>query len=194
MPFRKDCEGPIHDFVPRLGSELLGEIHARYARSVVVAEEDSADRPPRRTVFFGVRNRADRATQLSADHLVKPLAAVLGNGTDGSWKVETYLAEEATKAKLKSLLATAAPPAILFTASHGMGFPNGNERQAAHQGALLCQDWPGPLAHRAPIPPEFYFSADDVTDDTRYGSQEARHQVVDRHGCLYERLRGVDAS
>lgn len=46
-----------------------------------------------------------------------------------------------------------------------MGFPKGNDRQLAHQGALLCQNWLGPLKHRGPIPPDLYFSADNLTDD-----------------------------
>ncbi|MDB5657365.1 MAG: hypothetical protein JWQ94_4978, partial [Tardiphaga sp.] len=28
--------------------------------------------------------------------------------------------------------------------------------------SLLCQDWPGPMMHRGPVPPDFYFGADDL--------------------------------
>ena len=71
-------------------------------------------------------------------------------------------ARSASRARLQELLGGADTPAILFTASHGVEFANGDAKQLLHQGALLCQDWPGPLQWDKPIPEEHYLSADDV--------------------------------
>src|SRR4029450_3616114 len=71
------------------------------------------------------------------------------------------------KQRLAGCLSGGPPPALLFAASHGMGFPADDPRQLPHQGALLCQDWPGPRRHRGGISPGHYFAADDVGSDAR---------------------------
>jgi Peptidase family C25 len=134
-----------------------------YARSVVKATQGDISRP-RQAAFFGVRNRADRATQLSADHLIKPLRDTM-SAAEPTWKWTSLLADDATKSNLSQLLGGERTPALLVTASHGMGFPNADQKQASDQGALLCQDWPGPLKHKGPIPEEFYLAGRHVLND-----------------------------
>ena len=121
---------------------------------------------------------------LSADHLVKPLRGlVIEDFPD--WEVEPLLGEDATKANLLQVLGGDRTPSILFTATHGMVFDDGDPRQVRHQGALMCQDWPGPLAFKTKITEDHYFSRDDV-------SSGAKLKAPDR--VLLRLLRSRDAA
>jgi hypothetical protein len=164
IPYGFQSQLDVAYAVGRVHFESVDE-YARYAQSVVEAET-SAAASPKRAVFFGAQNNDDPATSLSAEHLVAPLAAAVATEHTG-WQVDTVLAAEATKERLGRILGGDQTPTVVFTAGHGMGFPSGDPRQLRHQGALVCQDWPGPLA--APVEPasDWYFSADDVTDDAR---------------------------
>ncbi len=146
------------------------EAYEQYAQHVVQVEREGSPRPMQAT-FFAPANPDDKATHLSMRYLVRPIYRDLQNpAPEGeialrqTWTTEKYLAEKATKAQLHSILHDA-PPAFLMVASHGMEFPCGDQRQLSDQGALLCQDWPGPQAWRGkPIPPDFYFAGRDVGD------------------------------
>jgi hypothetical protein len=119
-----------------------------------------------RATFFGAANTGDEATQLSADRLVRPLLEALrDDDAYAHWQMEDVLEDEAKKSALAQLLGGDEAPALLFTASHGMVFDADDARQRPHQGALLCQDWPGPGQWRGEMPQDFYFAGDDLASD-----------------------------
>lgn len=164
IPFRFQYQLDVQYAVGRIYFETIEE-YAQYAQSVVEVETGKF-LLPRNASFFGVRNIADRATQNSADYLIKPLAELMAEDQQ-NWTMQTLLKEETTKAKLGQLLGGNETPSLLFTASHGVGFDSGDSKQFRHQGALLCQDWPGPTEWRKPVTEDFYFCADDITDDAK---------------------------
>ena len=168
IPYQVQYELDVQYAVGRLHFETLDE-YASYARSVVLAERGEV-RLARRVSFFGVSNPDDRATRATTDRLIEPLHNRLkgGGGPDG-WEAVAALREGATKAHLAELLGGPQTPALLVTGSHGLEFPLGDPRQVAHQGALLCQDWPGPEEWRGQgaVPQDHYFCGDDLAGDAR---------------------------
>src|SRR3954467_11374050 len=98
-------------------------------------------------------------------YLAQPVAAGVRLDQPG-WHVETVLGEEATHGRLSGLLDEA--PAFLFPACHGLGFAAGDPWQRERQGALVCQDWPGPGS--AGIDRGHYFTAEDVGDQAHVHS------------------------
>ncbi len=180
IPYEFQYQLDVMRGVGRIHFDTLQE-YANYARGVAVVERGEV-RLPRQAGFFGVTNPGDRATELSSQYLMRPLVNQLkaqqpierwvrqGNTKAQElldWQFDLYMAEQTTKAQLQRLLGGDQTPALLFTASHGMEFPMGDRRQIPHQGALLCQNWPGPQQWRGDIPQDFYFAGDDLTAETR---------------------------
>lgn len=169
VPFRLQYQLGVQHAVGRLDFDTLEEIR-RYAESVVAAETGpgggGAGRA-RRAVFFAPAHPGDEATRMSSRWLVPPLASSLQEERFG-WQVETVPGPAATRARLAELLGAEGPgeaPAVVFTAGHGVGFPSGDPLQAEHQGALVCQDWPGPGGGGLERP--HWLAAEDVGGDAR---------------------------
>lgn len=165
IPFSFQYQLDVQYAVGRVCFDELEE-YRRYADSVVAAETGGSGRRPR-ACFFAPSNPGDPATGSTNAHLVQPVAAGVRRGQPG-WSVETVLGGEATRGRLGDLLDEA--PAFLFAACHGVGFAAGDPAQRDRQGALVCQDWPGP-GHGG-IDREHYFAAEDV------GAQARVHGLV----------------
>ncbi len=170
IPFHFQHQLGVQYAVGRVAFDTLEKYH-RYACNVVAAETGTPSLT-RHAGFFGVRNPDDPATRHSSQYLIEPLIENLSKRPD--WKIEAHLGEAATKDRLSALLGEV-KPSLLFTTSHGMGFPRDDARQRRHSGALLCQDWPGPEAWKRGIPESHYFSGQDVGSDADLRSRVTFH-------------------
>ncbi len=118
-----------------------------YAERVVQAETraDAAARLRKEIVFFGTRHEGDNSTQRSADELITPLIKWSKTGKIPVAKglaQTSYLGDDATRSNLERLLSASTPPALLFTASHGIGLPmNDPTLLVRNQGALVTADF-----------------------------------------------------
>jgi hypothetical protein len=144
--------------------------YAAYAEQVVAFEQAAAPPYAKHITYFGTRHAFDRSTQRSADELVVPLteglSGKLGVAAEFGFTQQRFLAEQATRDTLDRILCGAAEggrPALLFTATHGIGFPVDDPRLNAEQGALVCQDWTG----YGSIKREHWYAGTDLAAQTR---------------------------
>lgn len=165
IPYRFQYELDVAYAVGRIHFNSLDE-YAQYAHSVVLAETPGKLALPRQAAFVGVANPDDKATNLSAQSLIEPLVKNLQSDRP-TWNVQHVPASDATKNGMLRVLGGDQTPALIFTASHGMGFAHGSAQQLPYQGALLCQDWPGPVEWQGKIPRDYYLAGEDVEDDAK---------------------------
>jgi hypothetical protein len=160
LPYKFQSELDINHAVGRICFENLRD-YENYARSVVRAE--NKPRPRSQDIaFFGTEHKADPSTRQTSEGLIHKLAESILEPSM-QWKVNEVLGEKARKERLAALLGGAETPAFLFAACHGVGFDPDDSRQEACQGALACQDWPGP-ADEEGIDETQWFAASDVSD------------------------------
>jgi hypothetical protein len=148
------------------------DAYRRYVDGLIAYEEADAAPHDATATFFGTRHAFDGATQLSAGSLVTPViqsfqpGGRFGSAVSG-YRVDEVLGDPATKERLGEIFSGSSDsgrPALLFSASHGMGgWPSGHADQRARHGALLCQDWPGV----GQIGEAHYFAASDLPADAR---------------------------
>jgi hypothetical protein len=155
--------------VARLAFDTPAE-YARYAQSLVAYETGATVANRKEIVYWGTRHLGDPATNLSASMLLAPLAEGMSQGPATyqqpvhqrvQYASKPYIGETALRDTLIETLHADKPPALLFTASHGMAMAPGRPNQKSDNGALLCQDWPG----FGSLKRQHYLAASDINDD-----------------------------
>jgi hypothetical protein len=159
--------------VGRLYFEDVADYEA-YVDSLIRYETGAGKPAPtnKDLIFWGPRQRNDGATKLSSEFLVKPLATddqqirIFKKLAKAGYTRRLIAPADSKKQALLDLFhrkAGTPAPSLLFTASHGLAWPNGDARQPTAQGALLCQDYFGLSA--GALKPEHYLSGDDIDKD-----------------------------
>jgi hypothetical protein len=160
LPYQFQAELDVNHAVGRVYFNDY-QSYADYARSLVHAEEMLRPRS-QEIVFFATEHEGDPASQSTVRDLVRPLAeGVLDEGMN--WRVREVCGVEARKERLRALLGGTETPAFLFAACHGLGLDEWDERQEDCQGALVCQDWPGPYDEEG-IWEDQWFAATDIIE------------------------------
>ncbi len=193
IPFEFQYQLDVNYAVGRIAFDVA-EDYRKYAEAVIAYEQVGAIPNSREVVYWGTRHEGDPATELSSEYLIKPLAeGERANGTspgkppvaaNSKFRSRVLRDNDATKANLLDVLHTRAKAttSVLFTASHGMGWPIGDKEQRLANGALLCQDWTG----FGRIHPEHYLTAAEIEPDAQlhgllaflfacYGAGTPRH-------------------
>lgn len=138
--------------------------YGQYVESLISYENGGSPSNAKEVAYFATRHPCDHATELSADLLATPLANGINadsttTGVAQKWgfRKRMLFGPDATKdALLHEFRLRKA--ALLFTATHGVGFPADHSLQKSTQGALLCQDWPG----CGNISADHFFAAGDL--------------------------------
>ncbi|MFT3770171.1 MAG: hypothetical protein QM820_32480 [Minicystis sp.] len=172
IPFEVQYLLDIEYAVGRIAFDTPAE-YAAYAQSVVEYERAQMAIAGKEIVYWSPAHEYDVATNLSSEQLIQPLvhgdpAAPKFRPPAGAagFRSTLFEREAAEKQRLIDVFHRPAhelPPAMIFTASHGVAWPRDHEKQMAAQGALLAQDWD--LFDE--VGPEHYVSASDIGNGAR---------------------------
>ncbi len=160
IPFRFQYELATEYAVGRIAFRSSEEYRAYIDQ--LIKYETAANVPTERKIaFWSPANLEDQATSISARFLVNPLYDDLDQQID--IKKELFISNkpgwEASKNNLTGLLTRDKAPALLFTASHGLGHQLIDFEEKMHlQGALVTQDW----EKGKPVTSDTLFSGEDL--------------------------------
>jgi hypothetical protein len=157
-------------FTDEQGQHRLADYTA-YAERVASFEraQDAANRLRKEVVYFSTKHDMDTSTIRSTNELALPLIGWHTNPanipTRGGFAHRAFIEADATKDNLAGVLggSDGKPPAVLFTAGHGLGLPLSDPRLPLHQGALVTQDWSG----AGPVTREHWFAGEDLSADAK---------------------------
>jgi hypothetical protein len=135
IPYRFQYELDVEYAVGRIYFSTSAE-YTNYAHAVVEAEQSSLIEHPQATFFaphHTLINKPPDFTEYSAYQLVSPLIEKLKQRYK-DWAISSAIAQEATKARLSQFLGGEQTPNLLFTATHGVTFPDGDVWQLEKAG------------------------------------------------------------
>jgi hypothetical protein len=145
----------VHYATGRVAFATAAE-YATYAQSVVAAETGHAPMY-HQAACFSPYQADDPLTTRTSHMLLYPLASHLAS-QHPLWHIQMQTAAEATTTHFAALLGEKPRPDLLIAAAHSVAFPSGHSEQHDHQGALISQEWNGPLQWIVPIAASEFFS------------------------------------
>jgi hypothetical protein len=152
LPFRLQSLMDTVANVGRLDFDQLEDLD-RYVKKIIRLEGAADSVVERDVILFGTDGGANDPTYFSREYMVKPLSDYVEDTL--KFRTSRLTGDDATKSQLTSKLKTM-KPAVVYTASHGLGLTNKPlEQQKALNGAICCQS-------RGALTLDDLFSAEDV--------------------------------
>ncbi len=160
VPFEFQVELGTQYAVGRLDF-LSSQDYWQYAQNVINCEQGQNHVRPDVTLFHA-HHTDRRGVELIPEGFINDLAVNLLRMRDG-WNIN--LINPGRKVDLGRLLRDGCAPALLFISSPGLFLPNGHPLQRENQGAILCQEWPGPGQG---TDASHYFGREDLHDSSNF--------------------------
>ena len=146
-----------------------------YVDRVFAYETDEAEIPSRtdrELLLFGPQHNGDKLTKSTSNDLIPDIESWLLDNPHFKFNPEVIVGEGGRGDALRSTLMnrlsgkdqsgeSKMPPALIFTAGHGLEYTSPDDEQYDYQGALICQEWPRQLAE---VKREYYLAGEDITD------------------------------
>lgn len=155
VPFRFQSILDTVANVGRVDFDTLDDLK-HYADKLIRIETATTPLVTKEAILFAPDGGLPDPTYFSREYMIQPLAEHIED--ELGFATHTIIGDDATKKNLKDAL-SAKNPAIVYTASHGLGATDEPfDTQKRYNGAICCQ-------HRGVLTLDSLFSADDVPLD-----------------------------